>query len=390
MIAAMAISVSVSEVEPATERMSALDREEVIPRLLSGPPNEISSRRASFLPPPPPPRRVEAYARSDARLVVAQDTHALAEAARAAFYRHHPLALSPDAVWFCIAQGFARHVALNAETLRARLVAHEGKLTLSVVRPDFVLGADNPWPEVFTSFSEAIATHVGKLRDLVVADFSTTGPLERAASEVVLIDAFQSYFDYEMYCGCGIPSVTLLGCPDDWRSVRRRAAALSEYGLTWWTDALLPVLDEIVNTAEGRVDRAFWQSLFRYQSGSGPAELTGWILTLFPYLRHSGQELDASEPNHYLAGWEEGWRRASARTGRILTCEGPGLDELPGSIAGAPVRFVDLRDGSTHSLRFLAGLFGVTQDASSGTLAPEFGWAVVHEPSDESGSDIAP
>jgi hypothetical protein len=30
-------------------------------------------------------------------------------------------------------------------------------------------------------------------------------------------------------------------------------------------------------------------------------------------------------------------------------------------------------------LRFVAGLFDVTQDAATGTLTPEFGWAVVHD-----------
>src|SRR5215472_9132937 len=87
---------------------------------------------------------------------------------------------------------------------------------LSVERPDFFLGRENPWPEVFAEFSQQIAAYVGKLRDLVVADFSTTGPIARAASEVVLMDAFQPYFQYEWSIGCGIPSITLLGTPDDW------------------------------------------------------------------------------------------------------------------------------------------------------------------------------
>ena len=41
--------------------------------------------------------------------------------------------------------------------------------------------------------------------------------------------------------------------------------------------------------------------------------------------------------------------------------------------------FVDARDGSNHPHRFVAGLFGITQDATTRALAPEFGWAVVHE-----------
>jgi hypothetical protein len=36
-------------------------------------------------------------------------------------------------------------------------------------------------------------------------------------------------------------------------------------------------------------------------------------------------------------------------------------------------------DGGDREVRFVAGLFGVSQDAS-GALAPEFGWAIVHEP----------
>src|SRR5688500_17439429 len=65
-------------------------------------------------------RRIEAMDVSDERLVWCKDTHPLAQAAHDAFYRHYPLVLRPDDVWFCIAQGFARHVSLNAEALRDR------------------------------------------------------------------------------------------------------------------------------------------------------------------------------------------------------------------------------------------------------------------------------
>ena len=230
------------------------------------------------------------------------------------------------------------------------------------------------------AFSEQIAEHIGRLRDLVVADFSTTGAVERAASEVVLMDAFQPYFEYEMMCGCGIPSITLEGTADDWKSIRRRAAVLSELGLEAWTDALLPVLDELVRTAEGRIDTGFWRSFFRYESGSGPSEMTGWILVLFPYLKtfDNGAERLARSP--YVGQWERALRAAETR--KVLdfsNSEGPSQLAIPSSIASAPVRFVDARDGSCHPLRFVAGLFGVTQDAVTGALAPEFGWGVVHD-----------
>jgi hypothetical protein len=237
----MAITITVSDVKVASEPMKVRPRADAMKRLLCGKSE----------------RRIEQIWESGADLVSANDMNALAQAAHDAFYMHYPLVLSPDAVWFCLAQGFAQHVSLNAEALRHRFVRHEGKKKLVVARTDFELGRPNPWPEVFGAFSTQIAEHVGKMRDLVVANFSTTGPVERAGSEIVLMDAFQAYFEYAMLAGCGIPSVTLLGTPDDWRSVRRRAAMLSEFGLEWWTSALLPVLDEIVRTAEGHLEQGF-------------------------------------------------------------------------------------------------------------------------------------
>lgn len=325
-------------------------------------------------------RRVEALSVSPGNLVSCTDAHPLAQAAHDAFFEHRALVLSPDAVWFCLAQGFAQHINRDVEGLRERFVRHQGKLKLVVERPDFFLGRPNPWPEAFSAFSDQLAGHLGKLRDLVVADFSTTGPVERAASEVVLMDAFQGYFEYEMMCGCGIPSVTLLGTPEDWRSIRRRAAVLSEYRLEHWTNALLPVLDQLVLTASGQADPTFWRSFFRYQSGSGAAELTGWILTFFPYLRDFDNP-GALLPNPYLSSWQERFERAERRTGWLHwnAAEGPALGSIPSGLASAPVRFVDRPSGSAVNLRFVGGLFGVTEAPELRALTPSFGWAITYD-----------
>ncbi|HWO17292.1 MAG TPA: hypothetical protein VNO30_00890 [Kofleriaceae bacterium] len=42
------------------------------------------------------------------------------------------------------------------------------------------------------------------------------------------------------------------------------------------------------------------------------------------------------------------------------------------------MRITDGRTNTTHNMQFIAGMFGVVEDAS-GALAPEFGWAVVYE-----------
>jgi hypothetical protein len=319
----------------------------------------------------------------------------------------------------------------NVERLRKRFVSHEGKVELVITRPDFMLGQSNPWPEAFSAFSAQLALHLGKLRDLVVADFSTTGLVERAASEVVLMDAFRGYFNYVMRFGCGIPAITLLGTAADWRSVRLRAAMFGEIDpdLEPWTRALLPVLDRIVQTAEGHDDAAFWQSFFHHRSCSMGSELTGWIHVLFPYLHGGGaavrernetneegksrfeeelrkaRERMKTEPNRprvrerpsredlarhaaqapvlalnpHLGEWEREYQVATLSRRSVLSLRGPRIGDIPSGLASARVTLTDMRTKEEHRMRFVAGMFGVIEDVD-GALAPEFGWAVVHEP----------
>lgn len=290
--------------------------------------------------------KAEAVYPSDKPLVVCDDVNALVNAAYHAFYHHYPLVLSPDAVWLTMAQGFALHVNENAEALRARFVRHEGKKTLTtMVDQLLVLGEPFPWTDVVAGFSMQLKEQLGKTRDLVVCDFSTTTLNERVASEIVLMDAFKAYFDYLSLGGCGIPSITLLGTPEDWRSVRTRARALGEYGLETWASAVAPILDEIARTADGTVDRKFWQSFFHWEGGSGPDEVTGWILKLFPKMKDDRPK--------------------------------PGLSSFPSALASVAVRHVNLPTQETFDLKFVGGLFGVTQDPDTLALAPEAGWAII-------------
>lgn len=319
---------------------------------------------------------------TDTCLVACTDIHPFAQAACSAFYQHYPLVITPDIIWFCISQGVAQHINLHAEELRKRFVAHQGQLTLRVERIGFSLDKRNNWPEVFAEFSSQIARHVGPVHDWLVADFSTTGPVERAASEIVLMDAFQAYFKYEIHMGCGIPGISLLGTVADWESVRSRAKIFGRFGLDWWLKPLLSVLDALVDTAKGRYDMAFWESFFRYQSNSGPAELTGWITVLFPYLKDR-QGNEGLVRNPYLDRWLAGWQIATQRS-RDLTfadeLQGPALHRLPSGLSRVPVRINDESKGISVDAQFIGGLFGVVQHPGSLALTPEFGWAIAHPP----------
>jgi hypothetical protein len=245
-------------------------------------------------------------------------------------------------------------------------VRHQGRKTLEVRRDDFVKGSPaNPWPEVFSAFSDQIAKHVGKQRDLVVCDFSTTGPCERAASEIVLMEAMKHYFSYSCLTTCGIPEIALEGTTADWRSIRRRAQVLEEYDLSWWIRHLLPVLDQLVTTADGQVDARFWQSFFKFESNSMGKDVTGWINVLFPYLRAGGSR--PTKRNEALGTWAEGL------TGNSLHHR---LDvpEIPMGLSLAPFKWTHL--GEIFDMKLLGGFVGIAQDPVTLAVRPAIGWGV--------------
>src|SRR5262249_32751746 len=125
----------------------------------------------------PPARPVEACSCYHGQLVADVSFHPIVAAVDLALNDHPPRVLSPGMLWLLVAQGFANHVNVNAEALRPKLVEHAGRVTIVVRRDDFIKGSpENPWPEVFSEFSQHIRGHIGATtHDLLLPDFSTTG-----------------------------------------------------------------------------------------------------------------------------------------------------------------------------------------------------------------------
>lgn len=288
--------------------------------------------------------------------------HPFVAAAQIAFAEHRPFRFGPEEFWLLIAQGFANHINENAEHLRSRFVAHEGKKKLVVRRDDFVLDAlDNPWHEVVEAFCDQVHDHVDKRYDLMVSRFSTTTALTKTASCITMMDALQSYFEYELRTLCGIPEFELGGTVQDWTSMKERVQALQEFDLGWWTQRLLPIMDGLIATAQGTIDQEFWTSFFKYSGQSGGPFIHGWVSQLFPYLRQGGKLLK----NPFLESQDHD-----------LGFGGPTTDQIPSALSIAPVQWEYL--GQRIPLSFLGGFFGIAQDEDL-TVSPSIGWAVTRE-----------
>jgi hypothetical protein len=292
--------------------------------------------------------------------------------------------LSPDIVWLTLMQGLAHHVNQHAEKLRKHFVSHDGKLTLIVVQDDFVMGSEaNRWPVVFSTFSRAIHDYIGDKHRLIVADFSTTTALSRAASEVALLDTVQSFFSFEVHTRCGIPTITLEGTIEDWRAISRRVRELRNLGLGFWVDALEPILEKFVATAGGHIDRAFWESIYKWNgpAGSGSPYVSGWIRDFFPYLTNPtvklAREIHAMLGNDpHSAKLKEPPFIRNPWLGPAHSPRGPGRDDFPALPSRAP--FIWNYLGREFPMQFVGGLVGVRQDPESLCLRPEIGWAILH------------
>ena len=305
----------------------------------------------------------------------------LVESVCRAFAEHRPLVLSPDCIWLVIAQGFAHHVAANVESLRSRLVEHQGSRELTADIHELNL----------KNFEGALACFSAQIRkasdpvlhETLLCNFSTTTPAIRTASEIVLLDAYSSYFTYGIRFICGIPNVTLTGSTADWQRIRARVEVLATYGLEWWVSRLRPILDECVNTVDGHPNLEFWQAICKPKRAYGATSITGWIADLFPYLGDSLRRRRSHVFEHPRENWalplEHGIDTKPLGFGDPGAGKGVGKQGFPSGLASARMNLL-LPDGKPYSLDLVAGFLGIEQNPEDLALSPLISWCVAEPP----------
>ena len=281
-----------------------------------------------------------------------------------AFATHRSVTLSPDMIWLLISQGFARYVNAHSEELRSLLVSHSGKKELVVYTEHDLLSKSAEWSKVIGDFASKINQNTkGDIANIITADFSTTGPVERVASQVTLMESVKSYFDYTVVMICGIPSITLTGTAEDWQRVLDKTMGLKHYGMDQWIESLEPILKEFVLAAKGHPNQGFWQNIVMKKRvdevrGTGscaiktkPTEFDGWFLKLFP--DKNGETF---------------------KTATMAT-------DMPSERVSVPFNYI--RAGLETPMELWAGFIGTKVDIEANMLTPKIGWLAVVAPSDD-------
>ena len=299
--------------------------------------------------------------------------HTLFSTVHLAFAEHRPLVLSPDMIWITILQGFAQHVKNNSEELRFLLVAHSGKSQLAISRSEsFIESPEYDWESTIKEFSELLRQKVGDKYTQLVGNFSSTGPLEQLVCEITLMDVFESYFEYIMYAGCGIPYITLEGTPADWLNLRQKIDLLHPYKIDWWIGDLRKIADQFYKASLGDVDKDFWQDMYKQRNAYGYTRINGWIARLVPYVRNA-QSGECLHRNPIFDEDPSLWEDERSKTGLRS-------DELPSGLAQVPFTVLVGANEVEKGMQFLAGFVGAEQDEATGALRPMLGWAVREAP----------
>ena len=281
-----------------------------------------------------------------------------------AYAEHRPLVLSPDMVWLLISQGFARYVNAHSDELRDQIVSHTEKMDLVVETKKNLLYEDADWKKLIAGFAAQINEYTkGDVAKTITADFTTTGVTERIVSQVTLMETVKTYFDYVVhYMGCGIPSITLMGTPQDWQKVLEKTEQLEKYGMGDWFKSLKPILTEFIKASEGKPNQAFWQNMVKKENPDKlvgnkvcdfrkPTVLDGWMLKLFP--DENGLTLD----------------------------QVPHIHEMPSERVYVDFRYqvIDIANGNVivdTPMELIAGYIGTEVDTLTHALTPKMGWMV--------------
>ena len=292
--------------------------------------------------------------------------HTIFEGFYLSYVNHCPIILSPDIFWVLIIQGFTRHVLANSEELREKFVDFNGKKQLDVDNIKYPSLEDIPKEEQennLKTYISKISDYIGKdLINILKPDFSTTTEIISQVGQINIMSCMQRFFEYRLfYGGCGYPKITLEGKLEDYIKLKEKTLKLKKYDLEFWIDEIIPILDKIIETRKGNVDKEFWKKMYYNGDGSIKSSgetvkvkvIKGWLCKFAPYAKYDQkrEELDT------------------------LTYHDPFFN-LPNDILNAPIKTINVLTNKEKDIICRAGFMGMEQDEKTFEMKPIFGWYI--------------
>ena len=247
----------------------------------------------------------------------------------------------------------------NAETMRKQFVDFEGKIKLEVTDAGTIYSVN--WNSLINRMSNLIEKNTkGDARTWIEPNFSTTTPVCKTVGQVVLMGVMKHYFDYKFSLCCGLPKVTLEGTVDDWKKLQEKARHFASFGiecLTHWSGLLDFVLQKMVDSYEGKIDKDFWSHIAaRAGWGSGPRYIAGWVNVFMPFCEKGIYRLNGVKPE-------------SSEWGKV------NQNDVPPSTVEVPVIIDD--NGREYQTIFYGGHIVCLYNPDEDSIRPSLDWAIV-------------
>ena len=272
-----------------------------------------------------------------------------------AFMDHHGIEITPDMIWFIVAQQMATYINFgeNSKKLGSKLgVTHEGSQELIIMSKSEPIGSKD-FSTSYPRFAEAISAKVGSEKyEMFVKSFTTTTDLEFGAFQIILMDAYKSYFEYTESTRCGIAEFCITGTAEDYSHIIagvQRFATLDPK-LKPCADGVIQLVDKLRSAVMGSFDDTYFDSFYHWESMSGFCEVTGHIKDLFLF-KQTSSGISLLEPDDKIE-----------------------LGNFPSCISKAPFKY---EDDKIYLLEFVAGCAGY--EFTNGVCRPRMFTSVVHQ-----------
>lgn len=316
----------------------------------------------------------------DSTQIIPANMNAFAYTIHTAFDEHRPLILTPDDIWLAICQGFGNHLVANADKLEGKLLAKKRPEEIYVFIEDLAQNNSDGWEELVQGFNDSLAGYIkGPAMQMINQQFTTTTPVISTAYQITMMDAVKSFFKYTGGSGCGIPSITLKGTPEDWQQIYDNIDQFNAYGMEFWTSELKPVLNEFVLASKGEANVEFWQSIYKHEAFYGVSAISGWMLKFFPYLegeRNLKPGTFEGETPH-----ETYFYRNPFIVGNKHLLSDISTYDLPKGYVNVPFTWKEIRpqhnDVVEHHLMLHAGFFGIQQEGIH--VQPFISWCITNQ-----------
>ena len=286
-----------------------------------------------------------------------------------AYKNHYPITITPDMIWLLILQGFSRFMEKFGNTVRDKFVNFGDKKDLKVERLEYTPydATKEVWDGIIGEYVQKIGENVGKeVVQNLECNFSTTNPITKVTSQVTIMSSMKDFFEYKLLmAGCGISSITLEGSEEDWKKIKSKLEFLSHKGLHWWTQHLIPIINNILYTKKYYSYKnklsdyliSFWKGMIRLRRRGmehyDPHMINGWIIKFIP-------NLENEKPTLYKEINET---------------------DVPDQIINCPLELtwliLPLKKKIDFKCTLVSGFFGMDQDQNSFNVRPVIGYAIV-------------